>query len=109
MTSLWFTIRLRTWPIRRAIHNLSWLPLWWLRKYVPKSELSWTPAATIRAMARRIMILEGFNQDILKRWGETEETLRAERMSRAADGLSEGQKAWAKDVMGVKFNGSETN
>lgn len=104
-----FNLRMRTWPARVWLANLSWLPFWWIRKSVPKMQLTWTPAATIRSMAKRLDYLEKKNAEYLKRWGETEKELRAEKMSRAADGMSPEQKQWAKDVMGVKFNGSETN
>ncbi len=89
--------------------NLSWLPLWWLRKYVPPVELSWTPAETIRQLSKAVKRLEAHNEELYREWHKCETELRAERMARVADQMSPEQKQWAQEVMGVKFRGSETN
>lgn len=104
-----FDLRMKLWPAWVWFHNLSWVPLWWLRKYVPRMQLTWTPAATIRAMGKRLEYLEAKNQEYLARWGETERTLRAERMARAADGMSPEQKEVIQRAWGVRFRGSEEN
>lgn len=109
LTKLLFDLRMKTWPARVWLVNLSWLPLWWLRKFVPPAQLTWTPAATIRTMAKRLQYLEAKNAEYLERWGETETALRAERMARLSDQMTSDQKEWSERVMGVKFRGSETN
>jgi hypothetical protein len=104
MRRLLFELRMKTWPLRTAIMNISWIPLWWLRKYVPKTSLSWTPAATIRQMAKTIERLEQNNKDTFAGWRRTEDEFREYRRKIASETFSPEAKAIAKDMFGVDFD-----
>ena len=104
-----FNLRMKTWPARVWLMNLSWLPLWWLKKLPHPIHRRWTPAALIRHLCQRNEYLEAKNTEYLKKWGECEMALRAERMARMADKMTPEQKEWSQTVMGVRFTGSETN
>lgn len=95
-------LRTRTWPLRVAFMNLSWVPLWWMRKYVPKDQLSWTPAATFRGMAKHIRSQDETIERTFKGWRRTEEEFREYKMRHLSEQMSDDQKEFVKRVFGVE-------
>jgi len=95
-----FKLRMKTWPIRVVVMNLSWLPIWWMRKYAGR-ELRWTPTATLRWMRGRIDTLEIQNKRCYEGWRETEKKLEQKSMEELNRITNSRQKAIIKDAFGI--------
>ena len=95
--------RMALWPAWVWLHNLSWIPVWWLRKEVPRECLRWTPAATVRAMARHIRVVQAQRDSYWEARLALEEADRTRRMAEFRATLTPELRQFANNVFGVEF------
>ncbi len=97
-------LRTKTWGVRIFIMNLSWLPLWWLKKHIPKDEISWTPAATIRGLVKRVEFEKRHYDSLMKSFTITEKEFALYRKAHFSKITNDHQKKILKDSFGIDLS-----